>query len=297
MATRRTPEGPRFDHGAQYFTVRDDRFDRYVKSWLQDGIVAPWEGRIVTLVKGRVEPKTSTTPRFVGVPGMNAVCKHLATDLDVEFETRVATPDRVQGLWGLADDRGRSLGQFDYVISSAPAPQSAELLAAAPELQRQAGQTRMRGCWAAMLALNAPLELPFEGAFVHHSPLSWIARSDTKPQRGNCATATDRHQECWVLHASPDWTEQFLEAADDVVLEALLAAFWQATGVAPRRADFATAHRWRYAIPPQPLEAKCLFDAHLQIGACGDWCGGPRVEGAFLSGMAMAERLLATLRR
>ena len=29
MATRRTPEGCHFDHGAQYFTVRDERFRRY----------------------------------------------------------------------------------------------------------------------------------------------------------------------------------------------------------------------------------------------------------------------------
>ena len=46
MATRRSGEMLRFDHGAQYFTVRDERFQRYVGAWLQDGIVAPWAGAL-----------------------------------------------------------------------------------------------------------------------------------------------------------------------------------------------------------------------------------------------------------
>ena len=57
--------------------------------------------------------------------------------------------------------------------------------------------------------------------------------------------------------------------------------------VAPR------AHRWAYSIPVDPAPEACLFDPESGVGACGDWCGGARVEGAFLSGIAMAERILS----
>jgi predicted NAD/FAD-dependent oxidoreductase len=290
MATRRTAEGPRFDHGAQYFTVRDTRFQRYADSWMQDGIVARWEGRICTLTNGRVEWKQEITPRFVGVPGMNAVCRHLVADLEVRLSTQVRPPEFDQGIWNLGDEQGEQLGQFDCVIISAPAPQSAELLAAAPNLQQQAKSTKMRGCWAAMLSFDHSLELPFAGAFVHDSPLSWIARNDSKPQRGG-------DQESWVLHASPEWTDQRIEEGRDDILPQLLDAFWQATGAKLREPGYAAGHRWRYAVPPEPLEDRCLFDAERRIGACGDWCSGPRVEGAFLSGMAMAGRLLSHVER
>lgn len=285
MATRRTAEGPRFDHGAQYFTVRDERFERYVKSWVQDGIVAPWEGRIGTLTRGRLEWKQKTTTRFVAVPGMNAICRHLAADLDISFSTRVDPPEPVKGVWQLSDDQGRQLGDFDGVITSAPAPQSAELLAAAPELRRTAKATKMNGCWAAMLAFDESLGLEFDGAFVHESPLSWIARNDSKPERGG--------QESWVLHASPEWTSQYLEDGPADVLPQIMDSFWQATGLKPAVPFYAKAHLWRYAIPPEPVENRSLFDSQLCVGACGDWCSGPRVEGAFLSGMAMAGSLLA----
>ena len=47
-----------------------------------------------------------------------------------------------------------------------------------------------------------------------------------------------------------------------------------------------------YAFPVAPLCDGCLFDEQMRVGACGDWCMGARVEGAFLSGLAMAHRLL-----
>lgn len=285
MATRRTTEGPRFDHGAQYFTVRDERFERYVKSWTQDGIVAPWHGRICSLVDGQPQLKENTTPRFVGVPGMSSIGRHLAADLNIQFSTQVSPPEQTKNTWNICDVSGRHLGEFDYVISTAPAPQSAELLARAPILQQQAMLAKMHACWAVMVSFHDSLQLPFDGAFVQDSPLSWISRNDSKPGRAD-------DYESWVLHASPDWSNRFIDQEPDTILRNLMEAFWRATGAKPRATSYAAGHRWRYAIPSQPLMSRCLFHSEQRIGACGDWCSGPRIEGAFLSGMAMAGRIL-----
>lgn len=285
MATRRTADGLRFDHGAQYFTVRDARFEQRVTSWLEDGVVARWAGRVCSLSEGEATWSERTTPRFVGVPGMSEVCRHLARDVDVRFTTQVSPPEIRGGSWRLADDAGHSLGEFDNVITSAPAPQSADLLESAPRLRHVAERSILNGCWAVMLAFEETLDLPFDGAFVEDSPLSWIARNDSKPAR-------EAASETWVLHASPTWTTDHLEKTAEDVTHVLTHAFWRATGTARRAPSYATGHRWRYAIPTQPLEHRCLYDSELRIGACGDWCGGPRVEGAFLSGLAIAGRIL-----
>ncbi|MGF2507850.1 NAD(P)/FAD-dependent oxidoreductase, partial [Ralstonia pseudosolanacearum] len=39
----------------------------------------------------------------------------------------------------------------------------------------------------------------------------------------------------------------------------------------------------------------CLWDAASRLGACGDWCEGPRVEAAFLSGVALAAKIAEAL--
>ena len=49
---------------------------------------------------------------------------------------------------------------------------------------------------------------------------------------------------------------------------------------------------WPQATPLNPLPQLFVWDERDRLGVAGDWCGGPRVEGAFLSGQALAEAVL-----
>ena len=71
-------------------------------------------------------------------------------------------------------------------------------------------------------------------------------------------------------------------------LRSLVATGWHE----PLQCSF---HRWRYALPTVPIESRALWDGQASLGACGDWCGGPRVEGAFLSGAALAGRVMNSI--
>jgi hypothetical protein len=286
MATRRSDNGAAFDHGAQYFTVRDERFQNGVDSWQRAGLVQRWTGRIVSLHNQNTEQDKSATARFVACPGMNAICRHLAENLDVRTNTRVAPPTRCQGKWLVSDEAGNELGRYDVVIVSAPGPQAGELLQGSPDLASRASSVGIAGCWALFVQLPGRIAVDYDGAFVQDSALSWIARNSSKPGR-------NPDLETWVLHASADWTQCHLEEPSEAIQERLLDAFWDATGVRAMIPSSRVAHRWRYALPTEPLPDRCLFDGDMNIGACGDWCSGPRVEGAFLSGAALAERLLA----
>ena len=284
MSTRRA-DTLSHDHGAQYFTARDRRFERIVESWRHDGLVAPWNGAIAVVDRGNVTIQDSRTQRFVGVPGMNAVCRHLATGLRVRFDSRIVSIERDGHLWQLGSDDGEHVGSFDALVVSAPAPQTTTLLSeAAPELANRAAGVEMVPCWAIMASYDEPLGIGFDGAFVEDSPLSWIARNDSKPGRPAV--------ESWVLHGSPAWSSEHLELARDNAAHRLVDVFRDAVRRDLPRPVHLVAHRWRFALPSQPLAEPCLFDPDLAIAACGDWAGGPRVEGAYLSGCAAAGRLL-----
>jgi renalase len=135
-----------------------------------------------------------------------------------------------------------------------------------------------------MAAFETRLEVPFDGAFVHGSPLTWIARNNSKPGRPQ--------SECWVLHASPEWSAEHLEDAPEAVCAELLAALEQAIGVGRAPTIHTAAHRWLYALPSAPLSVGCMWDDEARVAVCGDWCQSARIEGAFLSGLAAAEKLI-----
>jgi len=282
MSTRR--EGAdAFDHGAQYFTVRDLRFEHAVTEWAAAGIAAEWKGRLVMLDRGSTVPALPAA-RWVGTPGMNAIPKHLAATLDVRCPVRVDRLEPASGGWRLRGDVGAGDSEFGAVVVAVPAVQALPLLAPASGLVAQANRVYLRPCWAVMLAFEEPLDIRFDGAFVEQSPLAWIARNASKPGRPP--------RETWVLHASAAWSEAHLEAEPGRVVNDLLAAFGAATGLGRVEPTTAVAHRWRYAMVADPLGTGCFLDADLQLGVCGDWCVSARVEGAYLSGLAMAERLL-----
>lgn len=73
--------------------------------------------------------------------------------------------------------------------------------------------------------------------------------------------------------------------------ELLLQIFQEVTKAnLPPNPSFVTVHRWRYA-KVKAIEENFLVDDKLKIAVCGDYCGGPRVEGAFRSGYLLAEHL------
>ena len=293
MATRRTEQGD-FDHGAQYFTVRDPRFRRYVDSWLQTGLVQPWpdtgEGQSVfVLNKGQLERESNSIDRYVPSPTMNTIAKHLAQELTVRLNTRIGKVDTENSAILLFDDEGNLLGQFDRLIVSAPAAQTAELLSASfPKLANDISKIRMNPCWATMASFERPVTKNWQGAFLHDSFLSWASRNSTKPDR-------DTPCENVVIHASPEWTLQQWDSDPQQVAKMMLAEFWNVTGSQPQEPSQLIAHRWKYAIPVESTSPISCCDAHDMVTVCGDWVQGGRVEGAFLSGMSAAGQVLSRI--
>jgi predicted NAD/FAD-dependent oxidoreductase len=170
------------------------------------------------------------------------------------------------------------------VIVSLPAPQAADLLGEHP-LAAEVRAVPMTPCWAVLAAFDRRIELDWDGAFVQGSPLSWVARNSSKPGR-NCSN------DCWVFHASSEWSTAHLDLARDGVKATLLDAF---AGIAASSAPnpvHLDAHRWLYSATPGSLDRLAIFDNETGLAICGDWLAGGRVEGAFRSGMDAANRIL-----
>ncbi len=287
-ATRSDASGTKFDHGAQYFTIRDLRLKPFIDSWLHDGLADLWKGRIVTIADSRLTPKQDEERRYVGVPSMESIASHLAQDLSIQYQTQVARAHRIGERYRLETNDGRFLEPFDTVLWNCPPKQIANQAPEVCSWYQKLSQVVMTPCWAVMLAMSSRWEVPFDGAFVNGGPIAWMARNSSKPGRKD-------HLDTWVVHTTSDWAVQHLDSSKEQVIDLIVDACQTVTGSQLPQRVVANAHRWLFARPDQPLQQDALWDPLRQLGACGDWCGGPRVEGALKSGMALAGRVMGHL--
>lgn len=288
MSTRRAEDahGPwQCDHGAQYFTARDPAFRAEVARWQQAGVAALWDARLASFDGSAWSTPATPLERFVGTPRMTSpaawLVQNLGTPALTQWQTTVQRLDRTESGWAITSaEHGLHSQPYSAVLLAVPAPQAVPLLATvAPAGAALAASARMRGSWAVMLRYARPVAMPWDGAFINTGPLRWVARDSSKPGRSG--------QETWLLHASPEWSEAHIEDSAESVTTALLAAFEALGGPAPVAA---TAHRWRYADTEPALTMGSWWDASLRLGLCGDWLHGGKVEGAWLSGQALAQQ-------
>ncbi len=301
MATRESEFGG-FDHGTQYFTVRDARFEKALAT--APGLVRPWSANTVRILDELGRVVASALPpkeaHWVATPGMNALVRLWAQplaatgQLALETEVMRIEPDKLHaGQWQLqtegpgADNRVHS--GFDTVILAVPSSQAQALLLSSQQakpLVAELSEVSVAPCWTLMLAFPQAMQPTMAHLGPHwnaarstHHRIAWLARESSKPGRSPI--------ERWTVQASPEWSERHLEDDVERVKAKLLKAFTEVTGIRAQP-PHAAVHRWRYAQTQQPLGKTHAWDAKSRIGACGDWCLGHRVEDGFVSGLEMA---------
>jgi predicted NAD/FAD-dependent oxidoreductase len=276
----------RFDHGAQYFTVRNARFSDLIAPLIESGAVAPWRGPIARIadgvVTGMAEPRDV---HLVGAPNMNSLAKALADGLDLRPSVEIAPlGDRTPGGWQLRSVDGTDQGAFDWVVSTTTAHQTTALFAANAPSEGVLTTTRMAPCYALMLGFARPLDLPWVGARLSGSAIDWIGINSTKPGR-------DRSKTTLVVHSTSDWATRHLGQDIDHLGRLLSEALMESTGIDAGEATIVATHRWASARRlPQPDNGPYL-DRDRRLAATGDWTTGSRVEDTVLSALDLADTI------
>lgn len=289
-AATRTIHGTRVDHGAQYLTVRDPRFQREVASWLADGTVVPWADGVVTWTasSGWHHPDPRAHPRYASPEGMSALGRRLAEGVEVVREARVQGV-RVDGdAWcvGLADGGQRRARRL---LITVPVPQALDLLGGVvlPEATRAALETvDYAPCYAVMAGYADATPPDWPGVrLTEHPDLAWVAHDSHKRREPNGTTL--------VFHATPEFSRRRWDDPPAEVIEALLQAASVVVPFAPRP-TWTDHQRWRYAQTERhhPEAALRLADGLFMAGDGFGGEGSGRIEGAYLSGLAAARAIL-----
>lgn len=271
LATRRIGEAV-FDHGAQFFTVRDPRFQTLVDEWLAEGVVRVWCNGFGTEQDG--------FPRYVGSTGMTSIAKHLATGLEVRTSSLVfSVLPASDGGWTTTLDTGEAFAS-DAVILTAPIPQSFGFAFTGgvefPEELRTIDYDRTLGL---LVALDAPPAIPAPGAMQNPDDVfSFVGDNQAKGISPVPAV---------TFHANPQWSAEHWDTPHDEAEKLLrVAARSHLGGASVVASNF---KRWRFATPQRNWPDRFWSNDAGNMIVAGDAFAGPRVEGAALSGLAAAD--------
>jgi predicted NAD/FAD-dependent oxidoreductase len=283
MATRRFGGGV-FDHGAQFFTVRDPRFQTLVRTWEQAGIVREWWHGFSS---HNGLPGSTSEPRYRGVKGMTSAAKYLSRDLDVQLNTRATSISTNGSQWRVTTEDERQFNGTRLILTP-PVPQSLALLEAGGiNLPAKEGHDleamQYDPCIAVLAILDGRSAVPSPGGMqIESGLLRWLADNTQKGISPNRTAIT--------LHASPEYSRQQFEATPQSIAESLLreASPWLSGQILDWQ-----VHKWRYSQPAHSHPERFLkVPGSPGLYFAGDSFGGPRVEGAVLSGLAAAEDMM-----
>lgn len=299
MATRRL-RGSRIDHGAQFFTVRSEAFAAQVDAWVAQGVVEVWTNGFSPASSPELTPGTPDGyPRYIGVGGMTTIPKAMALGLDLRceqmvFNIRQHPPGSTGERWEIVIDDGTTIGA-DQVIVTSPLPQTASLLMEAgipvPEALWRTDYHRTIGL---LIALDGPSALHAPGAVtgpdLFSTDLNFVADQRLK------GISTDP---ALLVHASHEWSLRWWDEDPDATVDSLIELSLPYVGSS--QISETQLKKWRLAAPKQLWPEPFWVDETASLVLAGDAFGSgepgrpavPNLEGAFLSGRAAAEHLLA----
>ena len=310
LATR-TVDGAVFDHGAQFLTVRDPRVADHVRAWRDAGVAAPFFRGSPDLDAGGPTPVPSPGPqhapdagrdldadghlRYRGTPTMRRIAEHLAVGLDLHLGVvaeRVTADTAGAQVSATGRDGAPEARTFtgDALLLTAPLPQTLALLDAGDvrlqtENRAQLAAIDYEPCIAVLAIPHDRPALPAAGVARLDGPVVWL--TDNQATGASPVPAV-------TVHAGGTWSRSHVDTPDAEVARDLLDLAREQLGT---EATAVAVHRWRYARPTSRAAEDAILDTAcgVPIAFAGDGLTGGRVEGAAVSGLAAADRLIAAL--
>jgi len=271
------------DHGAQYITIRNSEFQDFLKTYLPQDLLVPWEANFARLEDEKIIPEELEEIRYVPRPYMSSLCEYLAASLLVKTQIKIANLKQ-DNHWILEDSNGNHYGPFEQVIITAPPAQTVELLSNHSYLSEEIARVEMWPCWTLMLITENQREIPFGGIKCNHPILGWIGLNNSKPERGTLDSI--------VIQANWEWSVGNIDHEPEAIADILEQEAERVLDVTFRSFKYKSVHLWRYAAPKKVAEQPYFLDQTNHLAVCGDWCVAGRAEGAFLSALALSEAIL-----
>jgi renalase len=291
LATRRLA-GTHADHGVCYLQPKGIAFSRLIDELVNEQILRVWTQGIYRLsADGILQPPAKFAPCYAAPSGATAIARYLGQNLEIINSQAITAISPISNGWQL--NSADAQWNAEQVVIAVPPAQALAI----------AGMVTDTHCFEQMSLVNfttsitaiavfpknqqaTAAQLPWQGIqSIDHPMLGWIGLDSSKQ--------LEPLQPVLVVQSSAAFAVEYFDATDLEVIGQQLLASVAPFAMGLNSPEILQVHRWGYAFAQNPLP-DLFLTAQLEapLYFCGDWCGGNRVESAFLSGCAVAEKIL-----
>ena len=270
-----------FDHGVQYISPKTKKFKNFTLKLIKKNILKKWDGNHLDFTfQNKKDSK-----KFIGEKANNALCKYYLKGVKLSFASQIIKIEYKKYFWEimLCDS---SKHQFKGLILTCPFPQLKKLARKYLDKKVSNLKVQMQPNITVMLAFKNQAAVPISSIKFDDEVLTWAANENSKKRFKS-------NLNLWTLQASLKWSKKTINKYknDKTIMNQLISRFIKLTGFEKRKIVHKKIHGWKYSYNYQKTPLSSSWNKKFQLGICGDWFGGPKVENAWLSAIDLAKKI------
>ena len=270
-----------FDHGVQYISPKSKIFTKYIKKLCKKKILKTWDGNHLDFT---FEKKTFSS-KYIGKKANNDFIKYNLKNVKKSFSSLITKVSFNKYFWEITL-KDKSKYQFKSLILTCPFPQLKKLAKKYLDKKILKLNVKMQPNITVMIALKNQESLPISSIKFNDDILAWAANENSKNRfKSNISL--------WTLQATLMWSKKTINKykIDKSIMNQLITRFIKLTGFEKNKIIFKRIHGWKYSYNYEKTPYLSLWNNKYNLGICGDWFNGPKVENAWLSANDLAKKI------
>tara|TARA_B110000971_G_C20024076_1_gene507865 strand:- start:219 stop:1184 length:966 start_codon:yes stop_codon:yes gene_type:complete len=270
-----------FDHGVQYISPRSKIFTKFTQNLFKKKIFKNWDGNHLDFT---LEKKLHSI-KYIGKKGNNALIKYQLKGIKQFFASHIIRINNKKYFWEITL-KDNSKHQFKALILTCPFPQLKKLARNYLDKKISNLKVQMQPNITVMIAFKNNKNLPISSIKFNDEILTWAANENSKKRfKSNI--------NLWTLQASLKWSKKTINKYKNnkSIMNQLISRFVKLTGFEKNKIIYKKIHGWKYSYNYKKTPFLSSWNKKYQLGICGDWFDGPKVENAWLSANDLAKKI------
>ncbi len=270
-----------FDHGVQYISPKSKLFIKYIQKLYKNKILKSWDGNHLDFT---FEKKPFST-KYIGSRANNDLVKHNLKKIKQSFASPIEKIVFKKYFWEITL-KNKSKYQFKSLIITCPFPQLKKLAKNYLDKSILKLKVQMQPNITVMIALKNQKKLPISSIKFNDDILAWAANENSKKR-------FESNINLWTLQATLKWSKKTINRYknDKSIMSQLITRFTKLTGFEKNKIIFKRIHGWKYSYNYKKTPYLSIWYKKINLGVCGDWLNGPKVENAWLSANDLARKI------